>query len=489
MKGIKLVLSASAFVAPVVSVLSTTQTIVSAEENDVTVTGNLFLDFVNSTTTPEGITYRKGVIVLDEVNYTDETEGQSINVETDKLDSVDEGDVFVIKSYNSGEGKAFKVVEATKGEEGHVVVKYTVPELTEVVKSINVTTTSKSKMITRIKASKTTMESAVKKMTDAGFSTRFTGMMQESYTSVYATIFEGVDEVDEADVDAEDAYIKKVNQRLIEAGYTTSVKNIISTIEKMASDDMSTSISKLSADEMKSVNAVLDAFVDTYSNASASDSTKQEAFETLISGLETVQDELNKAHKNDVQTSGSSAETKTDTTTNSETNASGGSTTTDTSTQDVKTGDFSGEFVISEMPASFDESTLKVHSVQGETGVDNHEYNYYRVVVGADGKTTEMMALANNDNVEVLKGYTDGAKIKVSYTVSKCTDGAYDYVITKMEKVDTTTGATATDETTTVTGTNADTNVQNNGIYYAVGLGVAAVGLGAVVYKKKKEVK
>lgn len=47
-------------------------------------------------------------------------------------------------------------------------------------------------------------------------------------------------------------------------------------------------------------------------------------------------------------------------------------------------------------------------------------------------------------------------------------------------------GASATADATK-TGENANTGIQNNGIYYAVGLGVAAVGVGALLYAKKKK--
>lgn len=338
-------------------------------------------------------------------------------------------------------------------------------------------------MISRIKNSKTAMEEAIKKMADAGFSTNFTGMMQSSYNEIYGTVFEGVDSVDETDLTAENKYVKEVNSRLIAAGYKASATDIIETIEKFNSSDVQKAIAKLTVDDIKSVNLVLDTFASVYSGATTDSKTKVEAFDALISGLTTVKDELLNEHKDDSQ----STTQKTDASkgTGADTADEKTSTTDSATSQDAQVGDFTGEFIISEMPAKFDETTLKVHSVTSQDGIEAHEYSYYRVVVGADNKETEMMALANNDNVSILQNYEDGTKVKVSYTVSKCIDGKYDYVITKMEKV--TPATTSAAEETTLTGTNADTNVQNNGIYYAVGLGVAAVGLGVVVIKKKKE--
>lgn len=480
MRGIKLALSASAAMAPVMPVISSVSTVISAEETD-SISDNLFLNFISSVSPAEGVTYKKGVTVIsDSVNYVDETEGGTISVETDKLNDLGEGDIFVLTEYNEGEGKSFKVVSVEKTETG-ATVKYTEPELSEVVKSYNVVTTSKSQMISRIKNSKTVMEEAIKKMTDAGFSTNFTSMMQTSYDEIYGKVFEGVDDVDATDLTAENTYVKEVNSRLINAGYKTSATDIISTIESFNSTDTEKAIAKLNVDDIKSVNLVLDTFATVYSGAT-SGGIKTEAFNTMVSGLTTLKDELSEEHKDDAQ----SSTNKTDTSQTTETTDQTTSTTDSTTTQDVQVGDFSGEFIISEMPTKFDETTIKAHSVTAQDGVEAHEYSYYRVVVGADGKETEMMALANNDNVTVLQNYEDGVKVKVSYTVSKCVDGKYDYVITKMEKVN---SAAETTETATLTGTNADTNVQNNGIYYAVGLGVAAVGLGAVVVKKKKETK
>lgn len=481
MKGIKLALSASAAMAPVMPVISSVSTVISAEETD-SISDNLFLNFMSSVSPAEGITYKKGVTVInDSVNYDDETEGGTISVETDKLNDLGEGDIFVLTKYNEREGKPFKVVSVETAETG-ATVKYTEPELSEVVKSYNVVTTSKSQMISRIKNSKTVMEEAIKKMTDAGFSTNFTSMMQASYDEIYGKVFDGVDDVDATDLTAENTYVKEVNARLINAGYKTSATDIISAIENFNSTNTEKAIAKLSVDDIKSVNLVLDTFATVYSGATSA-GIKTEAFNTMVSGLTTLKDELSEEHKDDTQ----STTNKTDTSqTTTETTKQTTSTTDSTTTQDVQVGDFSGEFIISEMPTKFDETTIKAHSVTTQDGVEAHEYSYYRVVVGADGKETEMMALANNDNVTVLQNYEDGVKVKVSYTVSKCVDGKYDYVITKMEKVDSTVETT---ESATLTGTNADTNVQNNGIYYTVGLGVAAVGLGAVVIKKKKETK
>ena len=135
-------------------------------------------------------------------------------------------------------------------------------------------------------------------------------------------------------------------------------------------------------------------------------------------------------------------------------------------------------------PTVFDSTTLKTHSVSGqEDTAKNHEYQYYEVTLkGEDGQEVKMMALANNDNVDALKNAAVGDTMTVNYTVSKCSDGSYDYVINKMSKK----GASATADATK-TGENANTGIQNNGIYYAVGLGVAAVGVGTLLYAKKKK--
>lgn len=488
--SLKALMAVGMVTSPAISTVSTMSNVVLAKEDSSasTISNNFFMSFIDSMTTPEGITYKDGVTVIKEkINSLDYGTEHRIILGDERVANLKEGDIFVLENIGDT-GKAFKVVSVSPTKEGDYFegakyeIKYSDPELSEFVKSINISSESNTNMIARIKNSKEKFSSAAKAMKEAGFSSKFIELLQNDYEKAYDELFDGLDSVNSENQSEVDAFVKSVNSKITAAGYNTSVYNIISTIETLSGDEMVQKVKKISSSDVNSVNQVLDSFLEFYQSGAITDIQKAEAYDTFVKSLTEVCKEI--ANKQPDNSGNNQESTQTPGTSQGESTNKTEESKKDENTATIQTGDFEKDFTLLSAPTVFDSTTLKTHSVSGqEDTAKNHEYQYYEVTLkGEDGQEVKMMALANNDNVDVLKNAAVGDTMTVNYTVSKCSDGSYDYVINKMSKKD----AAATADATK-TGENANTGIQNNGIYYAVGLGVAAVGIGALVYTKKKK--
>ena len=488
--SLKALMAVGMVTSPAISAVSTMGNVVLAKEDASTSTlsNNFFMSFIDSMTTPEGITYKDGVTVIKEkINSLDYKAEHRIVLGDERVANLKEGDIFVLEHFGDS-GKAFKVISVSSVNDGDYFegakyeIKYSDPELSEFVKSMNISSESNANMITRIKNSKEKISSAAKAMKEAGFSSKFIELLQNDYEKVYDELFDGMDYVNSEIQSEVDAVIKSVNSKITAAGYNTSVYNIVSTIETLSGDEMAQKIKNISSSDVNSVNQVLDSFLEFYQSGALANIQKAEAYDTFVKSLTEVCKEIANKQANNSENNSGNAQTPG--TSQGESTGKTEENKKDENTTDAQTGDFEKDLTLVFVPTVFDSTTLKTHSVSGqEDTAKNHEYQYYEVTLkGEDGQEVKMMVLANNDNVDALKNAVVGDTMTVNYTVSKCSDGSYDYVINKMSKK----GATATTDTTK-TGENANTGIQSNGIYYAVGLGVAAVGVGALVYAKKKK--
>ena len=484
-KSVKLALAAGMVASPAVSTLASAvnNSIVFAKDEsaaqETSLKKNFFLSFIENAVDPEGVTYQDGVIaVKDKVVYEDNSKDSVITISNPSaLVGAKEGDVFILEEYEPV-AKAFKIMSMKNTDNGGI----------EVIKSININTDSTKNIVSRIKSLPKEAKSLEDAMNEVGLSNEFVKAFKDSFDTAYSELFKDVDSVDTNSEEKVAEYVKSVNKRLISDGYSTSVYNIVSIIETLSNDNVIVAMPTLTEDEVKNLNTILTQFIGTYNSIQSDSGSYSHVYDDLMTSFKDKCSEIAANHIKDI-----TGDNNTGTTAPSDNNNTKaedkGDNSSSTSTDEVKTGDFSGEFTLTEIPAACNEQYLKTHKVTDETDSSkNHEYQYYNVVArDSDGKEISMMALANNENVDVLNNYHDGDKVTIDYTVSKCTDGQYDYVINKMTKV----GSSDSDATSdaTKTGENADTGLRNNNIYYVVGIGVAAVGLGALAYTKKKKQK
>lgn len=486
--GIKIALAAGMVASPAVSCLTAVNNVALAKEQDGTSTNtlkkNTFLSLVESTTGSSDIIYQDGVIVESQKVTVSLGESEMTVSKTDKLSKAKDGDVVVLTNTTQGV-QTLKVLSIQDENNETFKISYTAPELKEVIKSLKTDASQNSDIINQIKALPNSVEKLMEAYKKAGISSRFISLLQEGFNSTYSDLFSEIDKVDITDKNAVNTYIEQVNSKILDEGYATNAYNIVKIVESMTDETALNNLSNINADDMKSLNKVLDLFMDVYDSDGVTQEDKEKAYNEFLSSFKDVINNMDKSENNSNQNQTSSDGSSNDSNQNQTDNSN--SAKTDSDSKETKTGDFSGTFTLTEIPAECSEQYLKIHDVTDEKDASkSHSYNYYRVVAkDSDGNEIAMMALANDDNVEILKNYKDGEKVTVEYTVSECSqaDGGYDYVINKMTKADS--DEAKTDETTT--GTNADTGLQNNNIYYIVGIGVAAIGIGAIVYNKKKK--